>query len=280
VGREVEGPAVRRGRAVVAAVGVLAVILVAGNALAVHPQPSERLLVIGTDATPNEPTGPPPTTSPRPTDPLLPTTPSQTSSRTSKGSRTPPSSHDHTVATTGIRSTHETSSRPAPTSVGSATAAPRSSGPTTPGSTAGSSGPTSAPAAGRVVTGYVTAYTWYDNDPPGPAIADPVLHSSAGGSGTYADPVTVAVAAGAYAPGTRLYLPHVKRYFMVEDTCASCGAKPVWVDMWIDGRSGGEAAVQECASRLTGDFAIEIDPPAGRPVASAPLFGSGGCYSG
>jgi hypothetical protein len=135
------------------------------------------------------------------------------------------------------------------------------------------------PRPGELLKAYVTAYTWYDNDPQGAAIADPVLHSRAGGTGTYADPVTLAVAAGAYSAGTRFYLPHVRRYFMVEDTCAACGQRSIWVDMWIDGRSGSFSDVQDCANRLTGDHVIELDPPAGRPVDPSPLFSRSGCYS-
>jgi hypothetical protein len=128
------------------------------------------------------------------------------------------------------------------------------------------------------VSAYVTAYTWFDNDPVGDQIADPVLHRRAGGSGSYADPVTLAVADGLYPPGTRMYLPHVRRYFMVEDTCASCGQRPLWVDMWIDGRTGTKTDVQSCAEALTGTFPIEIGPPAGRPVDPVPLFSGSGCH--
>src|SRR6478735_2193221 len=75
---------------------------------------------------------------------------------------------------------------------------------------------------------YITAYTWYDNTPEGsPDISHPVLHRKAGGTGSYADPVTIAVghslATGRdvldFPAGTRIYLPHVRRYFIVEDTC-------------------------------------------------------------
>ena len=132
--------------------------------------------------------------------------------------------------------------------------------------------------AGVLLHAYVTAYTWYDNDPTGAQIADPVLHRSAGGTGTYADPVTLAVAVGAYPPGTQFYLPHVHRYFLVEDTCAACWQRPIWVDMWIDGRSGSRSDVQACAGRLTGHYPIELNPPAGRPVYPGPLFSGSGCH--
>jgi hypothetical protein len=124
---------------------------------------------------------------------------------------------------------------------------------------------------------FVTAYTWHDNDPPGSAIATPVIHSRAGGSGTYADPVTLAIAEGRFKPGTRFYLSHVRRYFIVEDTCASCGRQDVWVDMWIDGRNGAEGDVTACAHRLTGTFTIEMSPPPGRAVSAGPVYGRHGC---
>lgn len=41
---------------------------------------------------------------------------------------------------------------------------------------------------------FVTAYTWYDNTPAGShEISHPVLHGAASGTGTYEDPVTIAV---------------------------------------------------------------------------------------
>ena len=56
--------------------------------------------------------------------------------------------------------------------------------PSTPPETAGTAGEDA----------YITAYTWFDNTPAGsPTISHPVLHKTAGGSGTYEDPVTIAV---------------------------------------------------------------------------------------
>ena len=41
---------------------------------------------------------------------------------------------------------------------------------------------------------YLTGYSFWDNTPPGSAaIARPVIHRRAGGSGTYGDPITIAV---------------------------------------------------------------------------------------
>lgn len=139
--------------------------------------------------------------------------------------------------------------------------------------------PTASPTAtGRLMTAYVTGYTWQDNDPPGGAIADPVIHRTAGGTGTYADPITLAVAEGAFRPGVRMYIADLQRYFIVEDTCASCGQRPVWIDLWLDGREGSAAETQDCAERLTRDYSVLVDAGPGLPVSPGSLYGENGCY--
>ena len=41
---------------------------------------------------------------------------------------------------------------------------------------------------------FLTGYSYWDNTPPGSAaIARPVVHRRAGGTGTYSDPITIAV---------------------------------------------------------------------------------------
>src|SRR4051812_14948385 len=94
-----------------------------------------------------------------------------------------------------------------------------------------------------VKTAYTTAYSYFDNTPHGSAdISHPVLHRKAGGTGTYTDPITIAVghvykdrygriASRSsttqdildYPAGTRMYLPDVRRYAIVEDTCGDGG---------------------------------------------------------
>ncbi|MCM3687298.1 LGFP repeat-containing protein [Kocuria rosea] len=168
-----------------------------------------------------------------------------------------------------------------------ATAVPAHAEPPAPAPAAASPTPSAgtvlgAAAVGTVRTGFITGYTIHDNDPAGSrAIAYSsawdarTVHTEAGGIGTYTDPITLAAQIGDYAPGTRFYLPHVKRYFVLEDTCASCGQKPEWIDMWIGGSLADSApATTRCAEALTGYFEFEIDPPAGRPVVTGPLFDS------
>ena len=52
--------------------------------------------------------------------------------------------------------------------------------------------PTAASADPTNVKAFMTLYGWADNSPPGPVIAHPCLHSTAGGIGTFSNPVTFA----------------------------------------------------------------------------------------
>jgi hypothetical protein len=129
-------------------------------------------------------------------------------------------------------------------------------------------------------TAYVTGYTWWDNAPAGSAaIAHPVLHSSAGGAGTYADPITMAVgytSAGPDIPyGTRFYLRSLQRYAIVEDLCGGCHKTPSgatwWLDLWLDGRRLTAAEANACAYRITGYQTVLRSPPRGLPVRTGPI---------
>lgn len=128
-------------------------------------------------------------------------------------------------------------------------------------------------------TAYVTAYSWHDNDPPGSAaIAYPDIRGrgEASGSGTFEDPVTAAVPEGSpYTPGTVLYLPHIQRYVIVEDSCGTSTAAPdgctAELDVWVDGADIGADAADECMSSITGDFEVVVDPAADLPVAGGTI---------
>ncbi len=149
------------------------------------------------------------------------------------------------------------------------------------------SAPTPAPVApaspARQLRIELTGYSWQDNTPPGSAtVSHPIVHKAAGGTGTYADPITVAVPSsgkGMYPAGTRFYLPTVHRYVIVEDTGASPASAGVdaHLDMWIDGRDGTRAATDACMDQITGTVAAELNPPQGRPVTAGPVY-AGGCH--
>jgi 3D (Asp-Asp-Asp) domain-containing protein len=140
--------------------------------------------------------------------------------------------------------------------------------------------------SGRVVTtAYTTGYGYWDNTPPGSTvISNPVLHQSAGGTGTWADPVTIAVGHSIsngvdtldFPAGTRMYIPNLEKYFIVEDACGD-GATPqdipchnlsraarrgatVWFDVWIGGSSSSNSDSRQCQSTLTGIHTVILDP--------------------
>jgi hypothetical protein len=142
---------------------------------------------------------------------------------------------------------------------------------------------------------FLTGYSYWDNTPPGSAaIARPVVHGSAGGSGTFNDPITIAVgyslATGSarldFPAGTRFYLPKLQRYAIVEDICGDgptpehtgChrgrGGMP-WLDIYVGGHSAGPGAANKCMNRITGTHQIIINPQRGYPVVTGALTESG-----
>jgi hypothetical protein len=132
----------------------------------------------------------------------------------------------------------------------------------------------------------VTLYGWPDNSPPGNAIAYPVIHSGAGGTGTYSDPITFATDQNELAPGTIVYYPYLHRYFIMEDDCVQCDQD--WnngtyhIDLWVGGEGGDSNAVINCEDNLTQNSAeVDINPPSNEPVDTTPLFDSSSntCYN-
>jgi Fibronectin type III domain len=147
-----------------------------------------------------------------------------------------------------------------------------------------------------ITTAYTTGYTWWDNSPPGDSICCAFTHTHAGGTGTYADPITLAVGLTTqtqldYAPGTIFYMPDVRRYFVVEDSCGSVGTgchvppsngATIWVDRWIGGiADGAPADVVACANFLTDDggalHTVIENPPSNLPVYPGSLYQNGSC---
>lgn len=148
---------------------------------------------------------------------------------------------------------------------------------------------------------FVTYYGWYDNSPPGNDIAYPDLHSGAGGTGTYADPLTFASDTAELKAGTRIYNPTVQKYFIMEDDCVECdedwsgkgpdGGPKLWhVDLWLGGKGGNERAAIDCEDALTQNnldgtpilSSVIVNPPSTEKVSSEALFNTstGRCYGG
>ena len=134
--------------------------------------------------------------------------------------------------------------------------------------------------AAQTVSSYVTFYGFDDNDDGNPSntgttvISHPSVHDEATEDlGTYSRPGTLAAAKGFLPPGTIVYVPALKRYYVMEDTCRECASNwkndKIHVDLFVSGR--GEA-LQACEYRLTMESTkIIIDPPADLPVRKGRL---------
>src|SRR4051794_27168565 len=103
--------------------------------------------------------------------------------------------------------------------------------------------PTAARTRGRMVTVRVTSFGFNDNDDGNghygsAVIAYPSVHSQATESSSrFDDPITFASDAGGFAPGTRIYLPYLQKYFVMEDGCVACSEDSAngiaHVDLWM-----------------------------------------------
>lgn len=138
---------------------------------------------------------------------------------------------------------------------------------------------------------YLTGYSYWDNTPPGSsAIARPVIHRRAGGTGSYNDPITIAVGHAItggrqtldFPAGTRFYIGSIQKYVIVEDVCGD-GARPQngpchtgrnglpWLDIYVGGRQAGPDVANACMRRITAVHSFIINPRRGYPVISGEL---------
>jgi hypothetical protein len=132
----------------------------------------------------------------------------------------------------------------------------------------------------------ITFYGYPDNDPPNSdEIAFPrsdghqTLHNRAAGTGDWKDPITFAAGKrfrARYPLGTRIYIPYLEKYFILEDSCASC-LSSTWVDLWIGGKGYPKRAVleqEEYLTRLRSDGGEEVilNPARDLPVDPTPLM--------
>lgn len=156
--------------------------------------------------------------------------------------------------------------------------------PTTTAAPTPTAAPKPTPAPGRMWSVVVTFYGAADNDPPGSTeIAHPnAHHRAAGGTGTYADPLSLAADPRAIPVGTRVYYPPLRKYFVMEDDCAACiaewrSSRTPHIDLWTGNYTG--AGIIRCEETLTPDgrVAVELNPPPGRPADPRPLYSAKGC---
>jgi hypothetical protein len=140
---------------------------------------------------------------------------------------------------------------------------------------------------------YSTGYASGDNTPRG-SVKTTIRNTwgTAGGSGTYDDPITLAVGHsiinGAdipdYEPGTKFYFPYVRKYFSVQDTCGD-GSSPqngpchigyqghVWLDFYVGEVKGSPA--EDCENNITGLHVVIQNPARNYAVVAGPVYASG-----
>lgn len=153
---------------------------------------------------------------------------------------------------------------------------------------------------------YDTYYGWYDNTPPGAETHicpngtcawDSAPAGTAGGDGTYANPITMATGMSNtggnevddFKKGTIFYSPTLKAYFVVNDTCGD-GNSPqtkachvitdsgvtgtkTQLDIWIDGKDAGSQAKSDaCEEGLTGTQTLIQNPASNLPVVAGTLY--------
>jgi hypothetical protein len=137
-------------------------------------------------------------------------------------------------------------------------------------------------------TAYITGYSYWDNTPVGSAqIALPVVHQEAGGKGTFADPITLAVGhsirGGQSTPdvpaGTRFYIERLQKYAIVEDVCGdgptpqngpchSGHAGHPWFDLYVGGEKVTAQTAAACARSITDLQAVIMNPAPNLPVSA------------
>ncbi|WP_235857811.1 hypothetical protein [Marimonas lutisalis] len=142
---------------------------------------------------------------------------------------------------------------------------------------------------------YITGYGYWDNTPPGTSvISHPIEHRHAGGTGTYHDPITIAVGHSIngrhekldFRPGTMFYLRRLKKYAIVEDTCGD-GPLPQngpchtgvrghpWLDLYVGGKNVSATASARCQDLITAIQMVIMHPAPHYEVHEGDVIESG-----
>lgn len=155
----------------------------------------------------------------------------------------------------------------------------------TSGDTSGDSS-TAMPAAGaapaatgseKLVTFKITGFGKIDNTPRNSTtISFHCIHQEAGGTGTFADPLSAATPGHAGSTEnpkcTKFYVPGIQRYVIIEDSGATKFSQP-HLDIW----SGTTSNVEDCEGKITKTEQIIENPSPGHPVKAGPIATEGGC---
>lgn len=135
---------------------------------------------------------------------------------------------------------------------------------------------------------FCTLYADTDNTPPGSdAIAypknatTPSVHTKTGGTGTYADPITVAVDIRDFPVGTRFYSKNWRAYGIAEDECAASivdhnnNVSPKRIDWWAGGKGQSYATMDAYERSLTQTQTIIVNPDPGKNVIVGAFWDTG-----
>jgi hypothetical protein len=183
-------------------------------------------------------------------------------------------------------------SPPVSASAGASPSTPSPSASASPRRSAGPSRSATAPApgpGGQSRSFYVTYYGAADNTPPGSRdIAYGAVHSRAGGTGTYRDPITFATDRTELPVGTIIYFAPLRRYFVMEDSCTECeedwrgdgpngGPRFPHLDLWAG--TATDQGIVRCESSLTRDrqSTVLVGPPPNLPVTPGQLYDGRTC---
>ncbi|KAF3770324.1 hypothetical protein M406DRAFT_29558, partial [Cryphonectria parasitica EP155] len=120
------------------------------------------------------------------------------------------------------------------------------------------------------VTSEITFYGEPDNSPSGCDIAyDCGRGYTAGGDGSYTDPLTFASSPDEFTPCQVVYVPYLKKYLRMEDQCEQCiddWPGKYHIDIWTspnnDCVNGGTDQIN-CEDDLTpsAEQEVVVDPP-------------------
>lgn len=153
---------------------------------------------------------------------------------------------------------------------------------------------TPAQQAGEIrFTAYTTGYAALDNTPAGSTQIDLGGHSgNAGGTGTFSDPITLAVGhsiingqdIGDYPYGTKFYVPNLRKYFSAADSCGD-GNTPqngpchtgyqghVWLDLYVGASLAN--GVLSCEDSITDLHLVIQNPASNYPVVPGAVYDTG-----
>jgi 3D (Asp-Asp-Asp) domain-containing protein len=161
-----------------------------------------------------------------------------------------------------------------------------------PSSTTQGTGPTALGTGQAISNVLITFYGFDDNDDGfghygNATISNPGIHPIATEDlGTYDRPSTFATDTRLFKPGSRIYIPKFRKYYIMEDTCRACTADYDQGEKHIDLFIGSNTQLQgtdlyDCQNFLTGDAQFDSvviqNPGPTWPVSSQKLYSNGVC---